>query len=168
MFFYCICCFIYIWIHGKRVKIWYTDYTGIYINIYVCVCWQGGYKRQTWWQNEDIGYTRYRMGKRFWNPTHLGGTVGVRKMYMNVLKKPSHSGFSGSIFPRKSEQLMLDVKHHTYTHTYIYTRVKSLNYRVLQEGYSIYDIWNKDRLMGILSMISMLLSLFFDGSAISL
>ena len=82
------------------------------------------------------------MGKRFWNPTHLGGTVGVRKMYMNVLKKPSHSGFSGSIFPRKSEQLMLDVKHHTYTHTYIYIyiRVKSLNYRVLQEGYSIYDI----------------------------
>ena len=95
-------------------------YWYIYKYIYMCVCWQGGYKRQTWWQNEDIGYTRYRMGKRFWNPTHLGGTVGVRKMYMNVLKKPSHSGFSGSIFPRKSEQLMLDVKHHTYTHTHIY------------------------------------------------
>ena len=30
--------YIYIWIHGKRVKIWYTDYTGIYINIYICVC----------------------------------------------------------------------------------------------------------------------------------
>ena len=68
---------------------------------------------------------------------------------MKVLKKPSHSGFSGSIFPRKSGQLMVDVKHHTcvyiyihiyicmYMYIYIHIRVKSLNWWVLQEGYSI-------------------------------
>ena len=31
-------------------------------------------------------YSLYRMGKRFWNSTHLGGTVGVKKMYESIEK----------------------------------------------------------------------------------